>query len=623
MSNQASTPKKGSGGLIFTAIYLAAMVLLFIGERLVLESTGLRAALGSVAGAGILAVIVGRLLRRRQAPERARSVEGLLALCYLVGLISLLLYLAQADFVMDRLRPLFSEAQGANRYAGTLAALWPVVWLCSILPLLFMEISYASMDLERTMEPGRVRRSARSGLVLALTLCIVFVLNYMVSEFNKKADLSYFKTTRPSESSQKMVQNLSEPFKAVLFFPGANEVQEQVEAYFAELKQASKHFSLQVKDHAMEPTLAKDLSVSNNGAVVLVRGKQNEKIQVGTELKQAKRTLKKLDSEFQRAFTKLSRAQRVAYFTVGHEERTEQNRDKIKDSSIRAVRSLLRRLNYETKDLGIAQGLGSGVPGDATVVILAGPRKAFLAAEVAALKKYLRGGGRMMAFLDPEAGLDYSELLGPFGLRFSPVRLANDRSFVRVTYTTADRHFLFSNRFSTHPSVSTLTRNSSRLAAIMLGVGSLEEIPPTEGGKPQVQFTIHSMPSTWNDVNSNRIFEAGTERRKEYEVAAVVTMTLDKKDKAKDKEMRMVVMADSNFISDQIFRNAGNGYAFLDALKWLGGEEETMGETTSEEDIRMVHTRDKDQLWFYLTIFGVPAVVLAGGLIYTRRRRRS
>ena len=73
---------------------------------------------------------------------------------------------------------------------------------------------------------------------------------------------------------------------------------------------------------------------------------------------------------------------------------------------------------------------------------------------------------------------------------------------------------------------------------------------------------------------------------------------------------------------DQVFRNPGNGYLFVDSVKWLGGEEETIGETTSEEDVRIMHTREKDQFWFYLTIFGVPALVLGGGIFYTSRRRR-
>jgi ABC-type uncharacterized transport system involved in gliding motility auxiliary subunit len=164
----------------------------------------------------------------------------------------------------------------------------------------------------------------------------------------------------------------------------------------------------------------------------------------------------------------------------------------------------------------------------------------------------------------------------------------------------------------------------------MLGVGALEEIPPTEGRRGQVQFLMHSMPFTWNDVNGNREFDSPAEVRKTYELAAVVTRKVDRPapkaapgKKSEPPELRMIVVGDSDVISDQVIRNKGNAILLIDAMKWLGGEEQFIGETTSEEDVRIMHTRKEDTLWFYLTIFGMPSLVLAGGLYYTTRRRRK
>jgi LPXTG-motif cell wall-anchored protein len=92
--------------------------------------------------------------------------------------------------------------------------------------------------------------------------------------------------------------------------------------------------------------------------------------------------------------------------------------------------------------------------------------------------------------------------------------------------------------------------------------------------------------------------------------------------KAEPPELRLIAVGDSDMISDKVLRNPGNAYFLVDAVKWLGGEEEYMGKTSSEEDVRIMHTRKEDQLWFYLTIFGVPALVLGGGIFYTYRRRR-
>ena len=624
---RAQAEIKGVNGVVYSAIYLAGMMMLFVSERMVVESTTLRIALGCVAAAVILAAVVGRLLRRGKLPVAARGVEGRILLCYLAGVAAVLLYLAQADFAMDRLRPMFDQDRGANRYAGALGALWPVVWVCSMLTLALMELSYGPMNLRRTMEPTRVFRSARSGLVVSISICIVFLVNFICAEFDKKIDLSYFKTTHPSESSVKMVQNLSSPVQVVLFYPGANEVQELVEGYFQELAGASKQLTVKVMDHALELQAAKKYAVSDNGYVVLVKGTQNRQIQIGTKLERAKRKLKKLDGEFQQAFMKLSRGQKVAYFTVGHEERKRRLRDRKRGSSVADMRQWLEKLNFQIKDLGLGEGLSSGVPGDATVVIVAGPRKPFMEAEARSLVKYLEGGGRAMMFFDPEAGESFADLLGPFGLKLTTERLANDRRYYPATRTLADRHFIITQSYSSHPSVSTLSQKSAFLGTILPGAGYLEEIPSThKGQKPRVQFTMHSLASSWNDKNKNFVFDAKSEKRKAYELAAVVTQAATGKKaktgkKSKDTQMRLLVVADSDLVSDRAFRNPGNGYLFIDGLKWLAGEEQYIGEVSSEEDVRIRHTQKGDKVWFYLSIFAVPIVVLAGGLAYIRRRR--
>ncbi|MCK5796686.1 MAG: Gldg family protein, partial [Deltaproteobacteria bacterium] len=522
----------------------------------------------------------------------------------------------------------------ADHYAGALQALWIVVWLSAIIPLIFIELSYAPMNTFHTIEVPRARRSLQAGFILAMTTSTVFLLNYVVAQYDNKIDLSYFKTTRPSDSSKKMVKNLATPFDVTLFFSTGNDVLAEVRAYFNELEKTSKLFHVKVVDQVLEPKLAKKLSVAQNGAVVFKRGKRNHQLILGEKLRRAKRKLKKLDSEFQNAFLKLSRKQKVAYLTVGHEERSRDPRDRRAGSSIRNLRTALTRLNYTIKDLGLAQGLGSDVPKDASVVIIAGPRKPFLPGEAQALQRYLKGGGRAMVFLDPEAGLSMENLLGPFGLKFTPQVLANARYHYRLTHTPADQAILITNRYGAHPSVRSLARYANKLGTLLIGAGSLREIPPVGGGAIRVTFTIHAMPSTWNDINNNKRFDSATEKRKTYEIAAAVTQKVNspkpKKEKKKGRatlerrdtdEMRMLVVADSDLVSDRAFRNPGNQLLFTDAIKWLGGEERFIGAVSNEEDVRIVHTRKEDQLWFYLTIFAMPALVLAVGLFYTRRRR--
>jgi hypothetical protein len=63
----------------------------------------------------------------------------------------------------------------------------------------------------------------------------------------------------------------------------------------------------------------------------------------------------------------------------------------------------------------------------------------------------------------------------------------------------------------------------------------------------------------------------------------------------------------------------GNQVLFVDAMRWLVGEESWSGQTNTEEDVRIEHTKQQDLAWFYSTIFGVPGLVLAAGLFFRRR----
>jgi hypothetical protein len=186
--------------------------------------------------------------------------------------------------------------------------------------------------------------------------------------------------------------------------------------------------------------------------------------------------------------------------------------------------------------------------------------------------------------------------------------------------------------FSSHASVSTLSRNSPRAAIVVFGSGSLDK-PANMTGK--VDFAVRSPGNTFNDANRNYKLDKDTERATTYNIAAAVTRPIagaapeppkpDPKDKGKDKkpepkEMRAFVTADVDAFSDLVLTNViGNQVLFVDAMRWLVGEESFSGQVNNEEDVRIEHTKQQDLAWFYSTIFGVPAMVLGVGLFFRRR----
>jgi ABC-type long-subunit fatty acid transport system fused permease/ATPase subunit len=99
---------------------------------------------------------------------------------------------------------------------------------------------------------------------------------------------------------------------------------------------------------------------------------------------------------------------------------------------------------------------------------------------------------------------------------------------------------------------------------------------------------------------------------------AAVTVT----EKPGAPEGRAIVIGDGDFMTDKIGSNKGNVMLFVDSLAWLIGNEELNAEVSSEEDIPIEHSRDRDKLWFYATTFGVPLPLLGLAAWVSRRRRR-
>jgi hypothetical protein len=426
---------------------------------------------------------------------------------------------------------------------------------------------------------------------------------------------------------------MSEPVKVMAFFPELSEVGTEVRGYLDELRAASgEHMTIEVHDRLMVPAIAKDAKVTQDGSIVLMRDSSRETLSVGNDMKTAAAKLKTLDGDFQKVLLKVLRSQRTAYFTVGHGEMNEPAAAgaPADGRSTKTLKKVLEQQNYSVKDLGLAQGLANEVPKDAHIVLVLGPARAFTPEEVASLSKFGDRGGKVFLALDPESKAELGPLAEIADVTWQPVQLATDdaRHFYPRRRNPSDHAILITNRFSSHASVTTLSRNSQRAAVVFPGASSLDK---KEGSSAKVDFAVRAFGDAWIDLDGNYEFDDKAEKKSSYNLVAAVSRPLkdapaepkkdDKDKKEAPDEMRAFVLADADAISDAALGNEANLVLAVDALRWLGGEESFIGQASSAEDVRIEHTKQKDVIWFYGTIFAAPALVLGLGLLYTRRVR--
>jgi gliding motility-associatede transport system auxiliary component len=599
----------GSGR--WSVVWGIGMLAIFVGERMIGSGSG-----RTVATAAGFLLLIGAMVARfvragKAAPDRRRLENTLLAL-YALGLAAVLLYVMQSDLWSSA----FDHPLEKNwpKLSTVLAVLWPVAWVAAAWPILLVELAHVEMARAPKLELGRIRNAMLSGFGVAAVLVAAFAFSYVASERDKKVDLAYFRTSRPGEVTRRITRNLDQPIEVAVFFPSPNEVRDEVDDYLNDLAKESNQLKVTHYDFDIDPAKAKEYGVTTNGILVFVRGSRHEQLGLPKDIESAKAGLKILDKEVQQRLMTIVKPPRSVGFTIGHGERTWERgeTDTDKRPGVAMLRDILIDQNYTNRTVSAADGLMTDVPKDVTVLAIIGPRKPFQPEELAAVNRFIDGGGRVLIALDPENNVDMHEVLGPLNLEFKAEPLANEAVFARrMEQKISDRANLITATYSSSPAVSTLARFGQRAPIVLPGAGWINTKKDRTAVIP-VDAAIKAHYATFVDKNGNFTQDPGEDKR-QWELAAT----------AVKKDARVFVIADSDWCSDETIKVAANGGLALDVIHWLMGDESFSGQTSTETDVKIVHSRKQDVGWFYSTIFLAPALVIGAGVALTRKSRRK
>ena len=606
-----------------TWVLLGGLAAFYLGER-VADGIPLLRLLFSGGGALlVLLVTVWRLLAWRSASGDAREVERLFFLTALgctLGVFGFWLAGSGADRLGFNLEP-----ESETSFSTAASVLSAILLTISLLPALAAQWA-AGSGARSAVDRLRITQLAAGGLTIGLALAFLFLVGWITTEEDKTVDVSYFRTSSPGTAAQQIVQSRSTPLRVLLFFPPANEVKDQVLGYFRALNRVARNVSIMEYDRLAAPDTAEKYKVNQDGAIVLAYGDRSEVISLPIRLRDARGRLRMFDSEVQRALMRVAREARTIYITTGHGELNDPASAGPAETqafrSVDALRSLFVMLNYRIADLGVQSGLGNDVPSDAALVVVLGPTRPFLEPELQALDRYLVRGGSVLLALEPDGDFKLGPLSKRLGVDYHTVKLADDRQHVRMRGNQSDRRLIVTDRFSSHAALSTLGRAGIGSGMLLMGSGYLEPNDSTQ----MPTFVVRSLPSTFADLDGDLEFDEKTEERKMYSLVAA--LELPPPQQAVPDTLvtgaRAMVFADAELFSDAVVTSLGlNAALAADAVRWLGREENLGGETRSEEDVPIVHTRSENVFWFYAIILGAPAAVLGLGLWTVRRRRRT
>ncbi|MBI1949494.1 MAG: Gldg family protein [Deltaproteobacteria bacterium] len=502
--------------------------------------------------------------------------------------------------------------------------------------LLALELVSAPMRANAFIDLRRVMAAVNTASTLVLATAGLGALCYAVEKLDVRRDFSFAAPTTPSAATTSLLDAAKCPRpgggegtgrpEVFLFFERGNAALGEVRDYFDAL--AARGAPMVVQDAALDPALAKKMKVSKNGTVGLRCGERTETWQVGEDREDASKKLGKLDEEIRTRLAKISKDPVTVYFTVGHGERSFDDAAKPGERvAAKSMKKLVEGTNAKVKKLGVGDGLSREVPADAALVVLLGPTRPFLPEEAASLKAYAERGGALLVLLDPPTAGDadasgvaasLEALFGVLGVQLGTHEVLNDKSYVRESNTTADHAFVFSTSFGSHKSVKTLSGARGKAALLFKRAASVEK---REKDNAKVSVLARSAAASFVDKNDDRAFTDGAETRAIVDLAAAVELPAT----AGGKEGRAVVVGDSDVLDDFLLVNSEANQVFgYELLVWLLRDDDNAGGAApAAGDVRILHTRDQDKLWFYGTVFLVPLLLIGAGAVMAARRRRK
>lgn len=481
----------------------------------------------------------------------------------------------------------------------------------------------------------------QTGLALTVFLnCLLAIAawsmgTYLSSRYFVRMDLTSSKRYTLSEQTRQVVTGLQSPVEIIVALTSPTDLLQEIRDLIAEYTARTNLVTVQYLDPQRSPSEVERLreryqllSPLSNEVLVAV-GERSRRIPASAFVQQSVRTVEGRqyvgppqfvgEAEITSALVQLTRESpgRIIFLS-GHGQRSPD--EQAPEGAARAVAEL-RRSGWVVHRHIITPGAGASFPVDTQVVILAGPRKRLSDEDLRALQEVLDRGGGVMILLDPGVDAGLESLIHPWNVRLGNDMVVDLKDFV----SSGDPTSLYVTRFA-------------KDHVIGKGMGSLAAVVPTArrvavtniDPNPNVSTRnfMHTSGDAWavpyQESSSVRV-NPRSDRRGPISLGIACERYQEFYEPGRSPlSGRMVVIGDSDFMSNQYIDMAGNLNLFLNSVDWLAGRHDLISVRPKVADIRYIPlTNRQSKLIYWSSVLLIPLAALMAGLLMTARRRRS
>ena len=541
---------------------------------------------------------------------------------------------------------------GISGWAGHDQFSEPPRWAYATIALGIICFVYTVWISRRELQGGIRLRSTRTGIQVALMIVVVTAILVIVElasvKHFKRWDVTPGNFYSLSAKTMNLLNKLDREKRQIEIIAFTRKLEQPVITEILEqYTRASKQVSYRFLDLDASPRTAKKYDVDAYGTLVVIHhfgkeetGKQDKSNSAGQEKKPTFRSEKIFnlsENAIANAILKtIQTEQKRVYYLTGHGERPFSGQGR---EAMRALSIGMRDDNYQVEELLLLRK--KGVPENASMLIIAAPQKELEEIEIKYIDDYIKSGGRLLVFLEPDMkpgrltallerysfGIPQSFVVDPESVRFE-LAGGNIITPFAVNYGLHDITKQLQGLATVFPTV----RKVSAKGMPKAGLHS-EELVKTGAGS----FTVESIAIQ----NGQLTFDPKTRKEGPVPIGAAVTVTLDlyklaqgpgspddSKTPASNKtngknEARIVVFGDADFASDAFIGAQGNANLVLNTVNWLGGEKDLITiRPKSRTGEPLVLAGGEGRFVHLFTVWIMPLfIILIGAAVYVRRRQ--
>jgi ABC-type uncharacterized transport system involved in gliding motility auxiliary subunit len=490
---------------------------------------------------------------------------------------------------------------------------------------------FMSLDsLRERVRSGGGRRAGKYGtsaIVGALLgIVILGLLGFLSTRYHTRFDVSEASVHTLAPQTTELLEGLEEDVEITAFF---NESESPpIAGLLDRYVFASERVKVRYVDPNSEPGLVDALGLTTEE---LAAGVVRFTVSSGESTSLSEFS----EPDITNALVKLVKSTgKKVYFLVGHNERgitplpgEEGTFAGGPESFGRAADALVNE-TYAVEPLLLASM--EDVPADASAVIVAGPTRPLLEGELAALRRYVEGGGGLFVAIDPRAQTNLYALLEEWGVLMGD-DVVVDRAlavFGQATTPIAQEYD------GSHPITAPL-----REPALFPMVRSIELVEATAA---RFSVLAKTGEESWAERDLEGWRASGRAEYDELDVMGPVGIAVagsvraagippaahnvhgsDETDAEPVAEGRLVVFGDSDFASNETLDALRNKDLFVNSVNWLAGD---LSQITVRPNVSRASSFQMSQDEFrriqYLSLFVLPeAIAIFGVLTWWLRRK--